>query len=144
MKIARLFVCLLVLISFCGCGGVGSSTSETSSDSGSSGDGSSNEGDGYNIYTSGTGNGQTVSFLVKSGSIIISVSHANDSRIVVSLMDKQTQLAKENIVIMNIVADQQTTFTVPPGDYYLKIKAIGNWTIKIYGDVTAYAAEATI
>ncbi len=125
LSVAFLFLTL-------GCGDRGGANT------GGDGDGGEIVFPGETITGQGTGNGFSEPFHSDGCEVELSMTHADDSRFLLFVIDKSNGSAFKTIVYTNSINDETREISLPEGDYWIEVETAGSWSISITGCIYTY------
>lgn len=126
-----LAVAFLFLLWGCGSSG-GASSGE------GDGDGGDNAFPGQTVTGEGSGNGYSEPFHSEGCEVQISMTHSDESRFLLFIIDKTDGSAFKTIVYTTAISGEIQEFDLPEGDYWIEVETTGGWSVGITGCVYTY------
>jgi hypothetical protein len=93
---------------------------------------------GETITGQGTGNGFSEPFRSDGCDVELSMTHADDSRFLLFIIDKTDGSAFKTIVFTNSISDEAREVFLPEGDYWVEVETTGSWSISITGCIYTF------
>lgn len=113
-----------------GCGNSGGAASDE--------DGGDDTSSGNTITGQGSGNGFSEPFYSEGCEVQLSMTHADNSRFLLFILDKTDGSAFKTIVYTSSLNGEIQEFELPEGDYWIEVETSGGWSVSITGCVTTY------
>ncbi len=87
---------------------------------------------------SGQGDSWSEWFHSAGCNVQVSVTHGDDARIALQIVNQSTGQILKNIVYMSAVTDEISIVNIPAGEYWVEVLATGSWSINLTGCIHTY------
>ncbi len=133
IRMAKWIVLIVALLALgLGCGDRGGAGGEDD------GDGGEIIFPGATISGSSSDTGVPSPFRSDGCEVQLSMTHSEDSRFLLFIIDKSNGAAFKTIVFSNSITDEIREFNLPEGDYWIEVEASGGWSYSLTGCVYTY------